>query len=96
MNDCTEQTNHGAQVSGVGLATAGVVNGAAQVVRGVVNTPEAIHQGMVEGKEWDPETRQWKEKVLYNLEVEAAEVESSEGRERCKRAGRDDDAEMRT
>jgi hypothetical protein len=96
--ECTEH-----QLSGVGLATAGVVNGAAQVslmqmtpyyiaiakqlcerdvfahlactagflmqvVRGVVNTPEAIHQSVVEGKEWDSETRQWKEKVaLLNL-----------------------------
>ena len=50
------------------------MNGAVQVVRGVANTPQAIHQGMVEGKEWDKETRQWKVKIPYDLTKEAEEV----------------------
>lgn len=50
------------------------MNGAVQITRGVINTPEAIHQGMMEGKEWDKETRTWKVKVPYDLKKEAKEV----------------------
>jgi curved DNA-binding protein CbpA len=66
-------------VSAAALSTAGVVNGAAQVVRGVANTPEAMAAEFAGDKEWDSETRKWKEKVDFNLEKEAARVLTGDG-----------------
>jgi hypothetical protein len=66
-------------VSAAALSTAGVVNGAAQVVRGVANTPEAMAAEFAGDKEWDSGTRKWKEKVDFNLEKEAARVLTGDG-----------------
>lgn len=63
----------------VGLTAGGAVACCTQVVRGVVNTPEAIQQAQA-GKKWDPDLGAWVEDTC-NLRAEVAEAgeEGSEG-----------------
>mmetsp|Transcript_23735 Transcript_23735/g.74712 ORF Transcript_23735/g.74712 Transcript_23735/m.74712 type:complete len:912 (-) Transcript_23735:89-2824(-) len=60
----------------VGLTLGGAVACATQVVRGVVNTPEAIQQAQA-GKRWDPDAGAWMDDTC-NLRAEAAQVGSEE------------------
>jgi len=53
-------------VGGVALAAGGIISGGAQIGRGLYNTPGAIN-GMVEGKEFDEDTREW---IIYNLKLD--------------------------
>lgn len=64
---------------GVGLTAAGAVACTTQVVRGVVNTPEAIQQTQA-GKRWDPDTGTWEDDHC-NLRKEVAQAggEDSDG-----------------
>ena len=48
----------------------GTTVGVAQMVRGVINTPEALAEER-NGKKWDAKLRQW---VEYNLEDVAAQI----------------------
>jgi hypothetical protein len=54
-------------VGGAALAAAGVVAGSAQVVRGVVNTPEALKQGMKSNMKWDDDLGAWVENTVAPL-----------------------------
>lgn len=56
------------------MAVAGGVGCATQVVRGVLNTPEAIHQSQC-GKRWDSETGVWVDDTT-NLREELLQVEA--------------------
>mmetsp|Transcript_34194 Transcript_34194/g.102069 ORF Transcript_34194/g.102069 Transcript_34194/m.102069 type:complete len:906 (-) Transcript_34194:197-2914(-) len=56
----------------VGLTLGGAVACATQVVRGVVNTPEAIQQAQA-GKRWDAEAGVWVDDTC-NLRMEVAQV----------------------
>ena len=51
-------------LGGAALAAAGVVAGGAQVVRGVVNTPEAMKQGLKKNMKWDNEMGAWVENTV--------------------------------
>ena len=50
---------------GAAIAAAGVVAGGAQVVRGVVNTPEAVKQGLMkQNMKWDDDLGKWVENTV--------------------------------
>ena len=50
---------------GAAIAAAGVVAGGAQVVRGVVNTPEAVKQGLMkQNMKWDDDLGKWVESTV--------------------------------
>ena len=55
----------------VTLPVAGIVTGGVQVARGIYNTGEALHHGVADDKDWDPEKRIW---YTYNLKVEAEKI----------------------
>ncbi len=61
-------------VGAVALPTMGVVGGAVQLTRGIVQTPFSA-AAAIEGKTWDKENRTWKH---YNLPDEEAEVAAAE------------------
>lgn len=54
------------------LPVTGVAVGAAQVVRGAANTPEALKQSSA-GKHWDEDTRSWIEPPGLALTVDGGE-----------------------
>ena len=60
--------------SGVVLPVVGAVSGTAQISRGAVQTPFAVH-GTIKGKQWDKESRTWKH---YSLPEEIEAVTAAE------------------
>lgn len=56
-------------LGGAAMAVGGVGTGIYQVGRGIYNTPSAM-KSSAEGKDWDPETKQW---YSYNLPDEASQ-----------------------
>lgn len=56
------------------MSIAGGVSGAAQITRGAVQTPFAVH-GAAKGKQWDKESRQW---VHYSLPAEVEAVNEAD------------------
>jgi len=60
-------------LGGVTLAGTGIVTGAVQVGRGVVNTGEAIAESVRGDKDWDEVQRKW---IKYDLDAEAARATS--------------------
>ncbi|CDJ61973.1 DnaJ domain-containing protein, putative [Eimeria maxima] len=63
-------------VAALTLPIAGICVAGYQVTRGLINTPEAIHEKS-QGKKWDKKERVWKPN-WYSLEEEAAEVLNQE------------------
>ena len=49
----------------------GTAVGATQIVRGAINTPEAISEERA-GKQWDAKKREW---IEYNLPLDAENIE---------------------
>jgi hypothetical protein len=66
----------------VALPVAGVVTGVVQMGRGLWNTGEAVHHGITDDKDWDPEKRCW---YTYNLKVEADTILSMSEEELLKK-----------
>jgi len=54
-------------LGGASMAVGGVMTGAYQIGRGIINTPTSVSASS-SGKYWDEETRQW---ILYNLKEDA-------------------------
>ena len=54
-------------LGGVAIAGTGVVSGAVQIGRGIVNTGTAVTETIAGNKDWDAEKREW---VAYNLQEE--------------------------
>ena len=54
-------------LGGVAIAGTGVVSGAVQIGRGIVNTGTAVTETIAGNKDWDAEKREW---VKYNLQEE--------------------------
>lgn len=72
----------------VGLTVAGAVAGTTQIVRGVVNTPEAIQQAQA-GRRWDAETGVWVDDTcnLRAEEADAAKADSDDSDSEAERGG---------
>ncbi|OXB71644.1 UNVERIFIED_CONTAM: hypothetical protein H355_006186 [Colinus virginianus] len=61
-------------IAAVALPVTGVCVAGYQLARGLVNTPEAIHERS-QGRKWDKKTREWKDN-WYSLPEEAERVEA--------------------
>lgn len=86
-------------VSAVVLPVTGVVVGATQCVRGVVNTPVAFLESLA-GQEWDARERRWISPSQYNVFQEARWLEASRAcaagqREDADENGQDEEASNR-
>ena len=57
-------------LGGIFLPVAGMFTGSVQILKGILNTPEAITSNM-DGKIWDYDTRTW---IIYNLKEETDEI----------------------
>ena len=57
------------------LPIIGFLTGSYQIVRGILNTPNAI-VSRTDGKVWDRETRKW---IYYNLKNETDNIENTTG-----------------
>jgi curved DNA-binding protein CbpA len=77
--------------SAVVLPVVGATVGVTQIVRGAMNTPEAIHEANA-GKRWDANTREWVADDLVAESVKLAETTDEAiieaARERARRNGR--------
>ena len=76
--------------TGVAIAGTGVVSGAVQIGRGIVNTGTAVTETIAGNKDWDAEKREW---IEYNLQEEYNKATSKnaddflrEEKSRCKNA----------
>lgn len=72
---------------GVTMPIAGVGVGVTQVVRGAMNTPEALKQQRNEEMKWNKETREW-EKYWYSLPDEQIEIVEKLERAKSNRSSR--------
>jgi len=64
--------------TGVAIAGTGVVSGAIQIGRGLVNTGTAVSETIAGNKDWDAEKREW---IEYNLQAEYNKATSKSAEE---------------
>ena len=70
------------------LPTVGVAVGATQVVRGIINTPEAIAEANA-GKRWNNRTREWVQEDLVQEALKLAEMEDEDILEKARQRARE-------
>ena len=75
-------------VSAVVLPTVGVTVGATQVVRGIVNTPEAIAEANA-GKRWNHRTREWVREDLVQESLKLSEMDDDDILEKARQRARE-------